>query len=409
VEELELIGVSVSQLTERIKQRLEEDILLQDVLVRGELSNFKRHSSGHLYFTMKDHDSSLRCVMFRSSAQKLPFDPADGEEILAQGRIGIYQRGGQYQLYVYELVPLGQGALALAFEQLKGKLAGEGLFDQARKRALPLFPKRIGIVSSPTGAAIRDFISVARRRWPLANLVLAPALVQGENAAPSIVEALELLCDEGDVELIVVTRGGGSLEDLWPFNEERVARAIFACPLPVVSAVGHEIDFTIADFVADLRAPTPSSAAELALPDLVALQGQLRDYYTRLGWGLRSQVRFTKKRLAVLAQSRIFRHKEELLAQRQLEVDELARSLEQTVGERIKEKDQKLRLLAQSLQQLSPLATLSRGYSICRRGRNVVRDAEQLTPGDKLEVIFARGRVGCTVGEIDLDSASRLD
>ncbi len=167
MEELELIGVSVSQLTERIKQRLEEDILLQDVLVRGELSNFKRHSSGHLYFTMKDHDSSLRCVMFRSSAQKLPFDPADGEEILAQGRIGIYQRGGQYQLYVYELVPLGQGALALAFEQLKGKLAGEGLFAQERKRALPLFPKRIGIVSSPTGAAIRDFISVARRRWPI--------------------------------------------------------------------------------------------------------------------------------------------------------------------------------------------------------------------------------------------------
>ena len=273
MEELELIGVSVSQLTERIKQRLEEDILL--------------------HFTMKDHDSSLRCVMFRSSAQKLPFDPADGEEILAQGRIGIYQRGGQYQLYVYELVPLGQGALALAFEQLKGKLAGEGLFAQERKRALPLFPKRIGIVSSPTGAAIRDFISVARRRWPLANLVLAPALVQGENAAPSIVEALELLCDEGDVELIVVTRGGGSLEDLWPFNEERVARAIFACPLPVVSAVGHEIDFTIADFVADLRAPTPSSAAELALPDLVALQGQLRDYYTRLGWGLKGSSRWT--------------------------------------------------------------------------------------------------------------------
>lgn len=402
MEGLELLTVTVGQLTEKIKRRLEGDLLLQDVLVRGELSNFKRHSSGHLYFTMKDHDASLRCVMFRSSAIKLPFEPEDGEEILARGRIGVYEKGGQYQLYVYELIPLGQGALALAFEQLKKKLDQEGLFDQARKKPLPQFPKRIGIVSSPTGAAIRDLISVATRRWPIADLVLAPALVQGKNAAPSIVEALQLLVQEGNVELIIIARGGGSMEDLWPFNEEIVARAIFACPLPVISAVGHEIDFTIADFVADLRAPTPSAAAEIAVPDLAALKAQLQDYYSRLGYGLTGKVRFTRKRLAAVASARVFRHKEELVAQKQLQLDDLTRRLELSLGEKLKENGHRLRLLAKSLDQLSPLATLARGYSICRRGSQVIHDAETLAVGEEVELFFARGAANCTVESLQI-------
>ncbi len=408
---IELVSVTVSQLTAKIKRRLESDLLLQDVLVRGEVSNYKRHSSGHLYFTLKDQTASLRCVMFRSYAGKLPFEPEDGAEILARGRISLYEQGGQYQLYAYELVPLGQGALALAFEQLKSKLAREGLFAQERKKPLPLFPKRIGIVSSPTGAAIRDLISVITRRWPVARLLLAPALVQGPLAAPSIVRALGLLQEQGGVELIIIARGGGSLEDLWPFNEESVARAIYACPLPVISAVGHEVDFTIADFVADLRAPTPSAAGELAAPDITELRAKLRDAYARLGYGLAGKVRFAKKRLAAAASARIFRRKEELAAQKQLRTDELARALEQAMGEKIKNADHSLKMFSAALTQLSPLKTLSRGYSICRRDDEVITDASKLKVGDALELILGQGRANCTVESLpgDIDRKSLKD
>jgi exodeoxyribonuclease VII large subunit len=349
--------------------------------------------------------------MFRSYAGKLPFEPEDGAEILARGRISLYEQGGQYQLYAYELVPLGQGALALAFEQLKSKLAREGLFAQERKKPLPLFPKRIGIVSSPTGAAIRDLISVITRRWPVARLLLAPALVQGPLAAPSIVRALGLLQEQGGVELIIIARGGGSLEDLWPFNEESVARAIYACPLPVISAVGHEVDFTIADFVADLRAPTPSAAGELAAPDITELRAKLRDAYARLGYGLAGKVRFAKKRLAAAASARIFRRKEELAAQKQLRTDELARALEQAMGEKIKNADHSLKMFSAALTQLSPLKTLSRGYSICRRDDEVITDASKLKVGDALELILGQGRANCTVESLpgDIDRKSLKD
>ncbi|HQD40152.1 MAG: exodeoxyribonuclease VII large subunit [Firmicutes bacterium] len=402
---IEMISVTVSELTAKIKARLESDLLLQDVLVRGEISNYKRHSSGHLYFTMKDEEASLRCVMFRSYAARLPFEPQDGEEVLALGRIGVYERGGQYQLYVHELVPLGQGALALAFEQLKNKLSKEGLFDQERKKALPLFPKRIGIVSSPTGAAIRDLLSVLKRRWPSIEVVLSPALVQGDAAAASIVRALKLLEDAGNVDLIIVARGGGSLEDLWPFNEESVARAIYECPLPVISAVGHEVDFTIADFVADLRAPTPSAAAEMAVQELGQILAQLRDYHSRLCYGLLGVVRFAKKKLQAIAKSRIFQRKEELFAEKQQRLDELGQALEQAMARRLREAKESLRFYASSLQQLSPLATLERGYSICLREGKAVISSRDLAVEDEVELVFHQGRANCVVTELinDID------
>lgn len=403
MEGLDLVTISVSELTERITKRLEDDLLLQDVLVRGELSNFTHHSSGHLYFTLKDEQSTLKCVMFRSWAQKLRFRPQTGEDLVVRGRIGVYGKGGQYQLYAQEMFPLGRGALALAFEELKKQLAKEGLFAQERKKPLPLFPKKVGIISSPTGAAIRDFLTVAHRRWPVAELILAPALVQGQRAAASVAQALELLITETDVELIVIARGGGSIEDLWPFNEELLARAIAASAVPVVSAVGHETDFTIADFVADLRAPTPSAAAELVLPDLATLQKKLGVLRGRLGFGLRSEVRFARKRLAALAGSRIFEQREALVAEKVQRLDELAAALGAGFAAQINAEKQKLELLAEALNQLSPLTTLARGYSICRHKGEIVTEAKTLATGDEIELIFAQGGARCEVAEILAD------
>ncbi|HHV93347.1 MAG TPA: exodeoxyribonuclease VII large subunit, partial [Firmicutes bacterium] len=257
---------SVAEITRLLKRHIEDEPLFQYVTVCGEMSNFKHHTSGHMYFVLKDSESCLRCVMFRSYAGRLRFRPQDGLEVYATGAIGIYETGGVYQLYVQYLEPRGVGDLHLAFQQLKEKLQAEGLFDEARKRPIPFLPRRIGVVTSPTGAAVRDIITILHRRMPGVEILVAPALVQGKGAAASIVAALEALVQWGDVDVIIVGRGGGSMEDLWPFNEEVVARAVAACPVPVISAVGHETDFTICDFAADLRAPTPSGAAELAVP-----------------------------------------------------------------------------------------------------------------------------------------------
>ena len=296
--------LTVSELTQAVKETLELDARFQNILVRGEISNFKHHTSGHMYFTLKDEKSRLKCVMFRSHNARLRFRPEDGLKVIAGGRLGVYEVAGEYQLYVEELYPEGLGALHLAFEQLKAKLQAEGLFDPARKRPLPGLPRTVGIVTSPTGAAIRDMVSVLRRRFPNVNILLAPAIVQGDAGPPSVIRALELLNWRDDVDVIIVGRGGGSLEELWTFNDEGVARAIAASRIPVISAVGHETDFTIADFVADRRAPTPSAAAEIAVPERAKLLQDVRDQEERLRLAIQKRIRQLRESLGILREAR---------------------------------------------------------------------------------------------------------
>ncbi|MGI6038328.1 MAG: exodeoxyribonuclease VII large subunit, partial [Limnochordia bacterium] len=271
---------TVSGVTRLIQNTLAAEPLLQSIMVRGEISNYKKYPSGHSYFTLKDDSASLRCVLFRGHSHNVPFEPANGQEVMAMGRVGVYPASGQYQLYVEYMLPQGEGALHYAFTQLKEKLAAEGLFQ--RKRPLPSMPSRVGIITSRQGAVLRDIISVARRRNPRVDLVLCPAVVQGPEAPASLIEALELCNRYGELDVLIIGRGGGSLEELWAFNDEGVARAIFDSRIPVVSAVGHETDVTIADYVADLRAPTPSAAAELVIPDYEQWKGQLQAYQERL-------------------------------------------------------------------------------------------------------------------------------
>ncbi|MGD8240389.1 MAG: exodeoxyribonuclease VII large subunit, partial [Armatimonadota bacterium] len=276
------IALTVSEVTRHVKRLLDSSELLQGISVRGEVSNFKRHTSGHVYFSLKDEASQLSCIMFRGPAGHLSFEPEDGMQVIASGNVSVYERGGRYQLYTRFMQPDGLGDLYLAFERLKAKLEAEGLFDPARKRAIARFPRRVAIITSPTGAAVRDITTILARRYPAAAQLVVPAIVQGDDAAPSIVRALGIANDMDDVDTIILGRGGGSIEDLWAFNEEVVARAIYSSARPVISAVGHETDFTIADFVADVRAATPSAAAELAAPDQAELRSRVSGSADRL-------------------------------------------------------------------------------------------------------------------------------
>ena len=296
----------VREVNRYLKGKLEGDDFLQNLGVQGEISNFKHHSSGHMYFTLKDEESTLRCVMFRSQNRRLNFAPRDGLQVIALGSIGVYIRDGVYQFYVEAMEPAGLGSLHLAFEELKRKLAGEGLFSPERKRSLPLLPRRVGVITSPTGAAIRDIITVSRRRFANVDLIVAPVLVQGDRAAPQMVAALEALARVPGIDVIIIGRGGGSWEELWPFNDEGLARAIAACPVPVISAVGHETDFTIVDFVADVRAATPSAAAELAVPDKEELRLRLQNLAARSQQGIRTILEQRRQALSTLASAALY-------------------------------------------------------------------------------------------------------
>jgi exodeoxyribonuclease VII large subunit len=401
---------SVTEITRLLKRYIEAEPLFQYVTICGEISNFKHHSSGHMYFVLKDAESTLRCVMFRSYASRLRFRPQDGLEVYASGSIGVYEMGGLYQLYVQYLEPRGVGDLHFAFQQLKDKLQAEGLFDEARKKPIPFLPRRIGVVTSPTGAAIRDIISVLQRRMPSVEILLAPALVQGREAAASITAALEALARWGDVDVIIVGRGGGSLEDLWPFNEEMVARAVAACPVPVISAVGHETDFTICDFAADLRAPTPSGAAELAVPVAADLKDGLFDLAMRLRqiW-LQHQAR-KREQLAHLERVLRSHTPGDAVRQRRQRLDELVQRLLQEVGRQIAKEKRELYLAAQRLDSLSPLSVLGRGYAIARDGRTgrPVVSAAQAELGQELEVLLQDGSLRTRVEEIHAESAGSL-
>ena len=390
--------LSVTQLTYALKRLIEDNLLLEGIWIQGEISNFTRHSSGHCYFTLKDEGSRLSCVMFRSQAYQLTFKPADGIAVAARGRISVYEKSGQYQLYVEEMQPAGLGDLHQAFERLKQKLAAEGLFDPERKRPLPSLPQQIGLITSPTGAAIQDMIKVLRRRRPNLDILIIPAQVQGTEAPASLVKALELAAKFTRLDLVIIGRGGGSLEELWAFNDEQVARAIAAFPRPVIAAVGHETDFTIADFVADLRAPTPSAAAELAVPDQMALQRGLDLLRQRLNQGVTRLIQKRRRELQRIIQSRVFLLPQQPLQIRRQDLDMLTERMVRTLRQDLILKREHYLKLIGKLDALSPLATLQRGYAIAQKEDGAfVRRATQVEVGDRLKLILAGGRLSCQV------------
>lgn len=391
--------VTVSELTNYIKGKLEGDQILRNIWVKGEISNFRHHSSGHMYFTLKDEGSALKAIMFKSRNGQLPFRPENGMGVLAHGYISLFERDGQYQLYVDEMQPDGIGALHLAFMQLKEKLEKEGLFAVARKKILPLMPRKIGVVTSPTGAAIRDIITVMQRRFPRTHIVIVPVAVQGEEASAQIARGIELVNGLDDIDVIIVGRGGGSLEELWAFNTEVVARSIFVSRIPVISAVGHETDYTIADFVADHRAPTPSAAAEMAVPDRKELARYIYNLRERLNCAVIAKLQAEKKRLsACLMRAPFYRPKDRVYRYSQ-ELDYLTRQLGQVTSTLLRSKKHELALKAAKLNALSPLATLERGFGICRTKPDgaVISGINQVEAGQDIEVILHDGRMECSV------------
>ncbi len=389
---------TVSQLTGHIRDLFENDPELGDVWVEGEVSNFSRASSGHCYFTLKDAGSQISCVMWRNVARSQDHLPAGGDLVLAHGRVGVYEAGGRYQLYVDKIQPAGVGNLYLEFERLKAQLEAEGLFDPERKRPLPRFPCRIGVVTSPTAAALRDILNVLGRRYPLAEVLLAPAQVQGDAAPPQIVAALRALNGRDDVDVIIVARGGGSLEDLWAFNDERVARAVAGSRLPVICGVGHETDFSLADFSADVRAPTPSAAAELVAPDRAELRAQVVGLSVALVTTLQGAIEEQRWRLA--EQARALKHLSPAaqLAQARQRVDDLLGRAEAAARHSLALHRERLGGLTGRLAGVSPLGTLERGYAIVRYRETgaVVRSVAQVAPGDALGVRVVDGEFEAT-------------
>lgn len=397
--------ISVSELNAHIKGLVDSDPVLGSVAVRGELSNYKIYPSGHHYFTLKDKDSSLRCVMFRSSVSRLRFRPENGMSATAFGRVSVYPRDGAYQLYCDELMPGGAGDLQVAFEQLKAKLAAEGLFAREHKRPIPRYPERIAVVTSEAGAAVHDIIRVLRKRWPMAKVLLLPVRVQGAEAPPEIAGAIRYAGRHRLADVLIAGRGGGSMEDLWAFNDERVARAIYDCEIPVISAVGHEPDVTIADFVADLRAATPSNAAELAAPDCAELLEAISSAQSRLYQAVQKQIKARRSELEDLASRRVMKSPTGFIDQRRLELDAVRLRLDGAESRIISGKKALYASLAAKLDALSPLKVLSRGYSIALDGSGrALRTSAGLAKGDRLRLLLSRGEVGCTVDSIKGDS-----
>ena len=392
--------VSVTQLTQYIKLLLDRDEILSQACVRGELSNFKAHSSGHLYFTLKDEGAVISCVMFRSDAMKLRFRPESGMKVILYGRVSLFPKSGQYQIYVSNMQPDGVGALAVAFEQLKRRLHEEGLFDPAHKKPLPPYPQRVALVTSPTGAAVRDMIRILGRRWPMAEVLVCPVRVQGEGAAEEIADMLDYVDKHQLADVIITGRGGGSMEDLWAFNEEMVARAIWRCQIPVISAVGHEPDVTIADYVADVRAATPSNGAELAVRDSAALQSALRQLQVRMEQAQIQSFNRLRQRLDTLSKSRVMRQPDAYLQQQELHMEMLRQRLEHSGEVVLARNRQRFERTAAKLDALSPLKVLGRGYAMITREDSVIRETAQLAPGDAITVSLSDGTAQCTVNTV---------
>jgi exodeoxyribonuclease VII large subunit len=439
--------LTVNALTKYIKRKFDADPHLQDVLVRGEISNYKQHSSGHMYFTLKDDKARILAVMFSSYNKFMKFSPENGMKILVKGEISLYEPSGQYQIYIKEMQPDGVGDLFLAYEQLKKKLEGEGLFLQERKKGLPIYPKKIGIITSPTGAAIRDILTTLKRRYPIAKVLIIPALVQGSQAAPSIVKAIEKANEITDIDVLIVGRGGGSIEELWAFNEEIVARAIDQSTIPVITAVGHETDYTIADFVADLRAPTPTGAAELAVPHIDELHERILQRQSRLIRSIREKLSFQQARIERIGKSYAFRYPRRLYEQKLEHVDRLTDQLKKGVfvsnsnkkeaisflekrlnrhhpkqlllreqegyvkaRKRLvratlkiyEQKHREFRNVITTLDALSPLKIMDRGYSLVyNTEQELIKKVEQVEINDLIQVQLNNGKIDCQVLKVE--------
>ncbi len=395
-------AVTVSQLNEYIRQRIDADEYLSGLYLRGEISNAKIHSSGHVYMSLKDESSVIRAVMFRSAAAKLKFRPEDGIKVVCRGRVSVFPRDGQYQFYIDSMEPDGVGAMYIALEQLKKKLAAEGLFDERRKKPLPKLPLRIGVITSPTGAAVRDIINITGRRFPLAEVYLYPALVQGPDAAPDLVRGLRMFENEFKVDVIIIGRGGGSAEDLWAFNDETLARTVAACGTPVISAVGHETDFTLCDFVADRRAPTPSAAAELAVPDSVEMKNKFGNIVIRLSSRMKQLTDASRSRLQALAGSRALRDPVFLINSKAQALDMAERDLGNAMTRTIAGCRMRLTAASSKLDGLSPLSVVSRGYGmVFDEGGKVLKTVKSAGIGKNISVELIDGTVSAKVESIE--------
>lgn len=394
--------LSVSQLNRYIKMNFDADENLANIFISGEISNFTNHyRTGHLYFTLKDDSAAVRAVMFNSSAKRLKFMPEDGMKVIARGRVSVYEASGQYQLYVDDMQPDGVGALNLAYEQLKEKLQKEGLFSELHKKPLPPYPEKVGVITSPTGAAVRDIINVLGRRFPYAEIVFCPVLVQGEGAHLQLTDAVNLFNSERAADVIIIGRGGGSIEDLWEFNDEGLARAVYNSEIPVISAVGHETDFTICDFVADMRAPTPSAAAELAVPDANELQYALSALKNRMFLNVSSGIADRRSRLEYLTSKGALKSPDEMLSNRSQRLDAAFSKMMSSYENRIGGKKVEFISAATALSKLDPMSVLMRGFAFVsdKSGKNVY-SSQALAKGDKINVRFHDGSAVCEVKEI---------
>ncbi len=389
---------TISELNEYLKSMFDSNPNLSGVYVKGEISNYKFHSSGHHYMTLKDESSVIRAVMFKFEATKLNFRPESGMKVIAKGRVSVFPRDGQYQLYISDMIPDGVGALYVAFEQLKKKLLAEGLFDEGHKKPLPRFPKKIAVVTSPTGAAVRDILRILKARFPMAEVLVCPVLVQGPDAPADIAAMIEYINEYKLSDLIIAGRGGGSIEDLWGFNDENVARAIYNSEIPVISAVGHEPDVTISDFVADVRAATPSNAAEIAVPDSSALRKNLKDFEVRTYSALISKINLYKKSLKNLSEKKVMQSPQNFFSERRLNLDFLSEKLVNGTNRSIMKSKEKFAKLVASLDAMSPLKVLGRGYSIATNGNGkVIKRVSDAVSGEKISLRVEDGNVNCTV------------
>ena len=392
--------ISVSELNSYIKDKIGNDEFLNNVYIKGEISNFKHHYTGHMYFTLKDEKSLIKCIMFKTYTTNLNFVPKDGMKVLILGTVSVFERDGIYQIYCKAMQEDGIGDLYAKYEKLKNKLESEGLFNQQYKKQIPFMPKVIGVLTSQTGSVIRDIINVSTRRNPNIYLRLLPVPVQGEGAADKIADAIRLMNDKNLADVIIIARGGGSIEDLWPFNEEIVARAIFESKLPVISAVGHETDFTIADFVADLRAPTPSAAAELAVPNIEDIKKNLDKYNNRLAIGLKKNLELTKLKYEKIMNSKVFKEPLLRIQDEYIKLDNNINLIYDKVIEKYKESNNKFINIVSKLDSLSPLKTLSRGYSIVEKEDKIIKSKNDLKIGDEIKITLADGNIKAQVGDI---------
>ena len=393
--------LTVSQLNLYAKSLLEQDINLSNVFVTGEISNFTDHyRSGHLYMSIKDNSASISAVMFASNASKLKFRPENGMSVIIRGRVSIYERDGRYQLYIDDMQPDGIGALALAFEQTKEKLARAGLFDVEHKKHIPEIPSKIAVISSPTGAAIQDVLNVLDRRFPMAEIIFAGVQVQGDSAAPTIIEAIKAINDYTDVDTIIIARGGGSAEDLWPFNDEKLAYAIYNSHIPIISGVGHETDFTICDFVSDLRAPTPSAAAELAVPDIKEQKYYISSLKATLDSAIEVNIRDLEYDLEKLIKSPVLQNPEKIIENSKMYLDTLNTRINNSFKNTVTECSSNLAMLCSQLEALSPLKVLARGYSIVKKDENIIKDSNNVSSGDIISLQFANGSAKAEIIEV---------